>query len=328
MIKRLSLILLAFGGLLGPEAQAQDPHFSQFYANPLYLNPALAGIDKCPRLNLNYRNQYPSLSSVYQTFSASYDQYVDKLNGGVGLMILRDEAANGTLNLTEVSAIYSYHLQITRKFYILAGFQATYRQRAIDPFNLQWPDQIDDFYGFVRPTNEIIEAMNNQHLDLTTGAVAYMENFYLGFAVHHLTEPNEAFLTTYNLPRKYTVHGGATIPLGRKNLHNSQQNKLIPHFVFQQQANMFHITTGVSFNRGPITGGLAVRHGNINPDALVMIFGFSPGGDIPFGIGYSYDYVIGKLTNAVGGAHEISLFYRFPCVTSRKRIKELSCPKF
>ncbi|MEY3927192.1 MAG: hypothetical protein RJA97_199, partial [Bacteroidota bacterium] len=66
-------------------AQAQDPHFTQYYANPLYLNPAFAGVKQCPRVTTNYRNQYPSLG-VYQTFSASYDQYVDGLNGGIGLL--------------------------------------------------------------------------------------------------------------------------------------------------------------------------------------------------------------------------------------------------
>ena len=39
--------------------KAQDATFSQFYANPTYLNPALAGSGICPRVSLNYRNQWP-----------------------------------------------------------------------------------------------------------------------------------------------------------------------------------------------------------------------------------------------------------------------------
>ena len=35
-------------------AFAQDPAFSQFYANPLYLNPAFAGTNDCPRANLSF----------------------------------------------------------------------------------------------------------------------------------------------------------------------------------------------------------------------------------------------------------------------------------
>jgi hypothetical protein len=56
--------------------RGQDANFSQFYANPLYLNPAFAGAFQCPRINLNHRNQYPNYS-VFQTYSGSYDQYVE-----------------------------------------------------------------------------------------------------------------------------------------------------------------------------------------------------------------------------------------------------------
>ena len=66
---------------------AQDPEFTQFYANPLYLNPAFAGTAHCPRLSLNYRNQWPGISGSFITTSASYDQHVDALSGGVGLLV-------------------------------------------------------------------------------------------------------------------------------------------------------------------------------------------------------------------------------------------------
>ena len=140
---------------------AQDAHFSQYYANPIYLNPAFAGLDRCPTVHTNYRNQYPELG-VYQTYSASYDQYVDKLNGGVALMALRDDAGNGALNLTEVSGVYSYHLEVNRHFTLLSGFQATFRQRTLDWGQFTFPDMIDPFYGFVLPTNEVAPGNNYQ----------------------------------------------------------------------------------------------------------------------------------------------------------------------
>ena len=56
----LAMILLLTAG----SAYAQDPEFTQFYANPLYLNPAFAGSSHCPRMNLNYRNQWPALQGL------------------------------------------------------------------------------------------------------------------------------------------------------------------------------------------------------------------------------------------------------------------------
>ena len=89
-LKKRTLSLL-IGLTFSTLGVAQDAHFSQYYANPIYLNPAFAGLERCPTVHSNYRNQYPELG-VYQTYSASYDQYVDKLNGGVAIMALKDDA--------------------------------------------------------------------------------------------------------------------------------------------------------------------------------------------------------------------------------------------
>lgn len=328
-VKRLLTIAFVVLGL--SSVYGQDPHFTQFYANPLYLNPAFAGVKQCPKVNVNYRNQYPSLG-VYQTYSASFDQYVDKLNGGLGVLIMQDEAANGALALTEASLVYSYHLTVTRDFSVLFGAQGTFRQRALDWNSLTFPDQIDPFYGFVKPTNEIApDNTTNSHLDLTFGMLGFTENFYMGVTASHVTEPNEAFLSNNKLPMKLSAQMGATIPIGRKRLYNSLDNLLIPHVVFQSQGGANQLTGGVSFNRGPLTGGMAYRQAlgaiSSNPDALVFILGVAPN-DVPWTFGYSYDYTISPLKNTLGGAHEISMSYQFPCRTRATRYSEIKCPKF
>ena len=328
-VKRLltiAFVVLGLSSVYGP-----DPHFTQFYANPLYLNPAYAGIKQCPKFNLNYRNQYPVLG-VYQTYSASFDQYVDALNGGLGVLIMQDEAANGALSLTEASLIYSYHLNVTRDFSVLFGAQGTFRQRSIDWTGLTFPDQIDPFYGFVKPTNEIPpDNTANSHLDLTFGILGFTEKFFVGLTASHVTEPNEAFFSTNKLPLKVSAQMGATIPLGRKRLYNDLDNLLIPHLVFQSQGGANHLTGGVSFNRGPLTGGLgyrqAIRSVSTNPDALVFILGVAPN-DVPWTFGYSYDFTISPLKNTLGGAHEISMSYQLPCRARAARYSEIKCPKF
>lgn len=327
-MKNIKLTLIAlFLVSIGAQLRGQDAHFSQYYANPLYLNPAFAGANICPRVNLNYRNQYPVLD-VYQTFSASYDQYVEGLNGGIGLLVVRDEAGGGILNTTEASAIYSYHLKVNRKFTILTGFQATFRQRALDWQGLTFPDMIDEYYGFVLESSEVPPGSNvNSHLDVSAGIIGFTEKFYVGASFHHLTQPDEKYFQTSRLPLKITGQAGLTIPLGRQRIRGELQNYLIPNVVYQRQGSFDQLTLSTAFSRGPISGGLGFRTSTSNPDAIVALLGYAPT-EGAWKIGYSYDLTISSIANSLGGAHEISLSYQFPCRVRKKRNEAIKCPKF
>lgn len=327
-MKRFQLGALVIGLMFcAIRSSAQDAHFSQYYANPLYLNPAFAGVSKCPRVTLNYRNQYPILD-VYQTYSASYDQYVDGINGGLGFLVMRDEAGDGALTATEISGIYSYHLKVSREFTLLAGFQATLRQRSLNWDNFEFPDEIDPFYGFVRETNEIPPGNNtNTHFDVSAGLLGFTERFYVGATFNHLTQPDESFFTSSKLPLKFTAHAGFTIPLGRQRIRGELQNYLIPNVVYQIQGPYDQLTISTAFNRGPISGGLGLRTSTSNPDAIVVLLGYAPT-EQAWKIGYSYDITISSIANNLGGAHEISLAYQFPCRVKKKRKAAINCPKF
>ena len=92
--------------LFNDQSNAQDPEFSQFYANPLYLNPALAGAEICPRAVINYRNQWPGLAKSFVTYNASYDQYFQKLHGAVGILVNMDNAGEGILKTTQAGLMW------------------------------------------------------------------------------------------------------------------------------------------------------------------------------------------------------------------------------
>ncbi|MEZ4936267.1 MAG: PorP/SprF family type IX secretion system membrane protein [Crocinitomicaceae bacterium] len=154
-LKVLVLGLLTVVLFKPTDARAQDPHFSQFYANPLYLNPALAGTHGCPRLNFNYRNQWPALSGTFVTYSASYDQYFDNLSGGIGVIATLDQAGKGTINTLTLSFIYAYHLKLGRKWRMIFGAQATWNQKFLDWSKLSFGDQIDPRRGFLFTIPEI-----------------------------------------------------------------------------------------------------------------------------------------------------------------------------
>jgi type IX secretion system PorP/SprF family membrane protein len=211
---------------------------------------------------------------------------------------------------------------------VLFGFQGTYRQIAIDWQSFTFPDQIDPYFGFVRETSEVAPGNNTVNtFDLTAGMIGYTERFYFGLVASHLTQPDVSFFTLERLPLKFTAHMGFTIPLGRKRLVTDLQNYLIPNVVYQIQGPYDQLTLSTAFSRGDFKGGLGFRTSTTNPDALVILVGYTPM-EGSWGFGYSYDHTVSSLNNNLGGAHEISLSYQFPCRVPRKKTKAISCPKF
>jgi hypothetical protein len=79
-MKRVVLIISSVFVCLG--INAQDPHFSQFYSNPLYLATSFAGSSLGSRVVLNYRDQWPSVPGTYITSSFSFDHYFPKIKSG------------------------------------------------------------------------------------------------------------------------------------------------------------------------------------------------------------------------------------------------------
>jgi type IX secretion system PorP/SprF family membrane protein len=320
MLKRILTIAFLLTAIL-QEVKAQDPQFTQFYANPLYLNPAFAGVARCPRFILNYRNQWPAIPGNYITYSASYDQHVDALSGGIGVLVTNDVAGQGTLNTLNFSGIYSYHLEVNRNFSIKAGFQATYAQRTLDWSKLTFSDQIDSRYGFIYSTKEVFGPNSVNYVDFSAGMIGYSERFFFGFAAHHLTQPDQSFLVpSSRLPMKITAHAGASIPLSRKTRFNDPA-KISPNILFQQQQDFRQINIGMYFQKSPFVAGLWYR----NKDAFIALVGIQQG---LFKFGYSYDVTISRLTNTTGGAHEISVSMQVDCKPKKKRFRTINCPSF
>ena len=122
MLKKIYLILLLLPIV---NIQGQDPLFTQFFSNALQLNPALAGRDLSPRFHTTYRNQWPEINNAFVTYNIEYDQFSDKLHGGVGFQLLHDKTGNGSLNTTAFSTMYSYQAILNKKWTINFGLKAS-----------------------------------------------------------------------------------------------------------------------------------------------------------------------------------------------------------
>jgi len=321
-----NILLKTFASIIGiilsTSAIAQDPEFSQFYSNPLYLNPAFAGSNNCPRVALNYRNQWPAISGSFVTQSVSYDQRLGYNKGaGIGLLVTNDVAAK-TLRTLNASAIFSYHLPITRKFAIRVGFQATFFQKSLDWSKLSFSDQIDSRRGFVYTSQDVQNGTGKRTgVDFSGGILGFSKNFYFGFVAHHVTQPNESLvMSESNLPLKLTGHMGAVIPL-RKSRYKKSTTKISPNILYRNQGTFQQLNLGVYVNKGPIWTGVWYRNG----DAFIVLLGIQT--DL-IRLGYSYDVTTSQLTLATAGSHEVSFSMNFTCKPPKRRYRTISCPSF
>ena len=317
------LFLLVFCLLLSQDVlHAQDPTFTQFYSNPLYLNPALAGSTGCPRINLNYRNEWPQLTGNYVTYSASFDTYSKDINGGVGLMATYDQQAEGTISTTMLGGIYSYNLKLNRKTSLMFGARAAYYQKFLDWNKLTFGDMIDPRRGFIYQTNDVPRGGKRGFFDVSAGAVIFTKLFYAGLAVHHANQPDESMiLGESKLPVRLTAHMGGTLPIGRRGRY-SDGTSLKPAIIYQYQNGFQELNIGAYLNYSSLNIGVWYR----NKDAFVFIVGAKTD---KFNIGYSYDLTVSKLGNGLtGGSHEISMQINLKCKKKAKNFRKISCPSF
>lgn len=330
MRKRIFVLLASILLLSISKLSAQDPHFAQFYSNPVYLNPAFAGANLCPRFALNFRDQWPSMPGSFMTYSASYDQHFDKISGGIGVLAFGDRQGNGQINTYSAHFMYSFHLKASRKFQMRFALQAGYQQKSLDWDNLVWGDMIDARYGIVYETNEPVpEQLTSHNFDMAAGFIGYTEYLYFGVAAHHFTMPYESFLTQTNrLPVRWTGHIGAYIDIKRKSKKERSFGdiSISPNVIYQQQRTFHYLNSGFYLNFYPFTVGLWVRNSFVKHDPVdALIFMAGVQYDI-FKVSYSYDITLGQNASQTGGAHEVSINFMLRCPEPAKRIKTLKCP--
>jgi type IX secretion system PorP/SprF family membrane protein len=355
-VKKKILSVLCIPVLLGmPKAvlAQQDPQLSQFYAAPLFINPAMAGGSMMPRVMVNYRNQWPSLSANYSTALFSADYYLERFNSGVGLVTMNDSQGFGRLRTTTAALQYAYQIKFNEENSLRLGVEGSYINSGIDTKGLTFGDQFvsgaaGGTRGFSGPTNDPFvkqaNLVNINYADVAGGLLYYNPKFWIGGAAHHLNGKRPSYVvggSSIAMPRKYSVHGGMNFVLTntavtryRRAENEDQDIVLTVAANYKKQGTAQQLDMGAYLVVQPITLGLWYRGIPIVPktnDAVVALLGFKQD---RFSVGYSYDLTVSGLGAGTGGAHEISIRYEFepPDRYDRMRLKrrkqELSCPKF
>ncbi len=293
-------------------AAGQDVSFSQFYTNPLYLNPAFSGSAGVPRASLQYRNQWSGFEHAFTTYSAAYDMPVKKLQGGIGLNFLNDAQGNNLIKSMQVNLSYSVILQLSKFFKFRGGLQAGFNQNSLNTNDLVFSDNLDMNYGEHGVSQELqtLTDPNYSFADFSTGVLVYSERLFFGVAAHHLTEPQQSYYsgqeTVAKLPRKYTAHFGARLPVYRYG-HYRKKFDISPQLIVQKQGGFSQINYGIFATKRGLTAGTWFRQNfGLRYDAVIFLVGFMKKN---WQFMYSYDFTVSGLRADAGGTSEISLSF-------------------
>ncbi|MBP7821428.1 MAG: PorP/SprF family type IX secretion system membrane protein [Saprospiraceae bacterium] len=334
------LCFLIYSTFTSTSLSAQDIRFTQFYASPLTLNPAMTGLmDGKFRVGAIYRDQWRSvLEQPYTTFSAAFDVKFDlslhKRNKdfvGVGLMFYNDKVNSIDFITNQLALSGAYHKSLTQDNtqYLSLGIQAALSQRSLNYENIFFGDQFNGIDGYTRATDEILPQNNFGFSDYAVG-LSYLispkrnTSFMAAGSIHHFLKPQFSFykrsdtevyanITDNRLNIKYSAQFSAQFPI-------AQQVSLLPRLLFAVQGNHTDVNVGSNIKFAlSNTSSTSLQLGtwlrpalngfnSVSLDALVLLLGIEYQSLL---IGMSYEANLRSLSQSrnTQGAFEISLTY-------------------
>ena len=316
---------------------AQDLQLTQFYASPLYLNPAFTGANSDSRVATSFRNQWAGLPGTYKSFLVSYDHYLHKYNSGLGGIIISDKAGTQGLSNNMVGLSYAYDYRFHRLWSASIGMRAGYCWRSLDYERLLFGDMISRNSPTSLQT-PFFERVN--FLDMSTGILVYSSMEWIGITLNHINSPDQSFLgRDASMPTKGSIHGGMNFPVGKGGGDGRLDEKpvIVPAFQYRFQKKFDQLDIGLYLKMPQYFAGIwyrglpgfkAYKPGYPNHDCIAFLIGAIYKKNLT--LGYSYDITISQLGASSGGSHEITASYNIinPRKPPKQSSKMISCPKF
>jgi type IX secretion system PorP/SprF family membrane protein len=251
-------------------------------------------------------------------------------NSGIGVLATYDVAGSGNLSTTNIGILYSYDFNINRDWHIRPGVNFKFYYLGLDIAKLLWNSQLTGS-GSV-PSTTPPPFSNVADVDFATSALVYNDRTWAGFTLDHLLAPNTSFYgDETTVPVKLNIYGGTQV-LKKTRLRQKMQEVLSLAMNFQKQGKYYQTDLGMYYYKDPLVFGLWYRGIPLVTsqagDAIIGLVGIKTS---MVQIGYSYDFTISNLVSSTGGAHEISLVYKFNNLSigqQRKRIRAIPCPEF
>ncbi|HRK55728.1 MAG TPA: type IX secretion system membrane protein PorP/SprF [Cyclobacteriaceae bacterium] len=183
----------------------QDPLYNLYQFNQLMVNPAYAGHNNILSLSMHTRVQWLGIEGAPITNAISANTSFHKNRHGVGGWLAHDKF--GINKNTEFYGSYAYHLQVSPKWKVSAGFQL-----GLTNFRQDYSQLVLEFDTDPLLTNQ---QENFTKSNVGTGFILSTDELFFGLSVPRMldvrTEQGTFVSTRYK--RHYYVSAGAVLML-------------------------------------------------------------------------------------------------------------------
>ena len=302
----------------------QRPHYTQYVLNNYVLNPALTGIENYTDVKISGRDQWVGIAGAPQTAyitvhgpigkkdlkttatsfaipgenprgNAYWENYTaSESHHGAGFSLINDRTGN--YNRFTVAASYAYHIGLSPKTNLSAGFSGGFskygRNAAKSDFGGGNP--VDPAQG---TDNEIRRFLP----ELAAGLWLYSADYFIGVSGQQIIPQKISFSESApNVESKLVPHIFATA--GYRFLINEDINALpstlIKYVAASTEKVQFDLNLKMQYRDLFWVGG-SYRF----KEGYAAMIGLNAGNT--FNIGYAYDYTTSGLNNYTKGSHEL-----------------------
>ena len=252
-------------------AAQTDPHFTQNYTYPMYINPALTGgSDGDYRVSSVYRSQWGGIGNPYRTTGLSFDTRTNK-NIALGVNVMNQSAGDGGFNYFNTYASFAYtgvKFGSTSNHRLVFAMQAGIINRRVDQSKFKWGEQWNPITGYnaSNPTSESFAATSATTLDVGAGVLYYdgspdkKANVFGGASFFHINKPKDPIISEQSvdlntIPMRSTFHGGVSFNL-------FEGTSIVPHVLYMQQGTAKEFMLGTYVQR------------NVNEETDIMFGGY------------------------------------------------------
>lgn len=288
------VFILGFGfSMIGQ----QLTQYSNFVSNYVMVNPAAVGSVKCLEFNIGHRSQWTGVEGRPVTNYANIQGNFGKKKfnfHGLGMIVENDQT--GAISYTTISAVYAYHMKVTREHMMSVGVSAGIMQYKLD-FSSLTPLVFND-----PVINGNVSEVKAPYMN--AGFWLYNSKHFIGFSVRNVVGSTLKDLeprSNTKLIQHFELTGGKTI-----DLHENFKFKPAFQLKVVGGSKPDLDIQGLVTYRSKLSLGIGARGGN----GLVFLTNLTVKKYVT--LSYAYDRTLSKMKLNGLHSHEFMLTFN-PC---------------